>query len=226
MKGIILAGGKGNRLFPLTKVINKHLLPVGREPMIYNPIKKLIEAGIKEILIVTSTEHMGGIVNALGSRKQFGCEFTYKVQEESKGIADALRLAESFANNEKLVVILGDNVTTASIKPYVDSFRKQEKGAKVLLKKVNDPTRFGIEIDEKPNKPKSDYAVIGYYMYDKKVFDIIRKLKPSARGEYEITDVNNEYIKLKELTYDILEGDWTDAGTFESLNYANKLFFK
>jgi len=235
MKGIILAGGKGNRLFPLTKVINKHLLPVGREPMIYNPIKKLIEAGIKEILIVTSTEHMGGIVNALGSGKQFGCEFTYKVQEESKGIADALRLAESFANNEKLVVILGDNVTTASIKPYVDSFRKQEKGAKVLLKKVNDPTRFGIaaideqqiiEIDEKPNKPKSDYAVIGYYMYDKKVFDIIRKLKPSARGEYEITDVNNEYIKLKELTYDILEGDWTDAGTFESLNYANKLFFK
>ena len=233
MKGVILAGGKGTRLLPLTKVVNKHLLPVGKEPMIYNPIKKLAEAGIKDILIVTSTEHMGDIVNVLGSGKEYGCEFTYKVQEESKGIADALRLAESFADKDKIVVILGDNVTTASIKPYVDSFEKQEKGARVLLKEVSDPTRFGIaaideqqiiSIEEKPNEPKSNYAVIGYYMYDSKVFDIIRKIQPSARGEYEITDVNNEYIKLGELKYDVLKGDWTDTGTFESLNYANKLF--
>jgi len=235
MKGVILAGGKGLRLYPLTKVTNKHLLPVGREPMIYNPIKKLIDAGIKDILIVTGTEHMGSIINLLGSGKEFGCEFTYKVQEEAKGIADALRLAESFANKEKIVVILGDNLTNASIKPYVDSFRKQKKGAKVLLKDVSDPTRFGIvaidekqiiAIEEKPTNPKSNYAVIGYYMYDSKVFDIIKKLKPSARGEYEITDVNNEYIKLGELTYDVLEGDWTDAGTFESLGYANKIFLE
>jgi len=235
MKGIILAGGKGTRLFPLTKVINKHLLPIGKEPMIFNPIKKLVDAGVKEILVVTSTEHMGDIVNALGSGNEFGCEFTYRVQEEAGGIADALRLAESFANRQKIVVILGDNIITGSINPYVDSFRRQEKGAKVLLKKVSDPTRYGIAaiderqiigIEEKPDKPKSDYAVIGYYMYDSKVFDIIRNMKQSARGEYEITEVNNQYIKLGELTYDILEGDWTDAGTFESLNFANKLFFK
>ena len=233
MKGIILAGGKGKRLYPLTKVTNKHLLPVGKEPMIFNPIKKLIECDIKDILIVTSNEHMGDVVNLLGSGEEFGCEFTYKVQSESKGIADALKIAESFSNNEKIVVILRDNITTASIKPYVDSFSKMEKGAKVLLKKVNDPSRYGIaaldeqqviEIQEKPENPKSDFAVIGYYMYDSKVFDIIKKLQPSARGEYEITDVNNEYIKLGELTYDILNGEWTDAGTFESLNYANKIF--
>lgn len=233
MKGVILAGGKGERLYPLTKVTNKHLLPVGREPMIFNPIKKMIESGIKEILVVTSTQHMGDIVNMLGSGEDFGCEFTYKVQQESKGIADALRLAEGFANKEKIAVILGDNMTTSSIKPFVDSFRKMKEGAKVLVKKVSDPNRYGIAaldekqivgIEEKPNNPKSDYAVIGYYMYDSKVFDIIRSLKPSARGEYEITDVNNAYIKLGQLTYDILEGEWTDAGTFESLNYANKLF--
>jgi glucose-1-phosphate thymidylyltransferase len=235
IKGVILAGGKGTRLFPLTKTINKHLLPVGKEPMIYNPIKKLTEAGISEILVVTSTEHMGDIVNNLGSGKEFGCEFTYKVQETSFGIADALRLAESFADKRKIVVILGDNIATGSIKPYVDAFRKQENGAKVLLKEVGDPTRYGIaaidekqilSIEEKPNKPKSNYAVIGYYMFDSKVFDIIRKLKPSKRDEYEITDVNNAYIKLGELTYDILEGDWTDAGTFESWNYANKMLHK
>lgn len=235
MKGVILAGGKGLRLYPLTKVTNKHLLPVGKEPMIYNPIKKLVDAGIKEILIVTGTEHMGSIINLLGSGKEFGCEFTYKVQEEAKGIADALRLAESFAGKEKIVVILGDNITNASIKPYVDSFRKQEKGAKILLKNVSDPSRFGIaaideqqiiSIDEKPIIPKSNYAVIGYYMYDSKVFDIIRGIKPSDRGEYEITAINNEYIRLGELTYDILAGEWTDAGTFESLNYANKIFFE
>lgn len=235
MKGIVLAGGKGTRLLPLTKVINKHLLPVGREPMIYNPIRKLAEAGIKEILIVTSTEHMGDIVNCLGSGKEFGCQFTYKVQEESKGIADALRLAESFAGNDKIFVILGDNIATGSLRSYVESFEKQGDGARVLLKEVDDPARYGIaaidekqviEVVEKPNKPKSNYAVIGYYMYDSKVFDIIRDMRPSTRGEYEITDVNNAYIKLGELKYDILEGGWTDAGTFESWNYANKLLME
>jgi len=235
MKGIILAGGMGKRLYPLTKVTNKHLLPVGKEPMIFNPIKKLVETGIKDILIVTSTEHMGDIVRLLGSGKEFACDFTYKVQEKSLGIAHALSLAENFAQNERIVVILGDNITTASIKPYVENFKKQKKGARVLLKKVERPERFGIaaidehqiiEIEEKPNNPKSDYAVIGYYMYDEKVFDIIRKIKPSDRGEYEISSVNNEYIKRGELAYDILEGDWIDAGTFESYLAANKLLME
>lgn len=235
MRGIILAGGKGTRLYPLTKVTNKHLLPVGREPMIYNPMRKLVECGITNILVVTSTEHMGNIVNLLGSGKEFGCNFTYKVQEETLGIAHALSLTEDFSNGEKIFVILGDNITTGSLKKYADEFERQKSGAKVLLKKVNDPTRYGIaaidekqviSIEEKPKKPKTNYAVVGYYMYDSKVFDIIRKMKPSARGEYEITDVNNEYIRLGELTYNILEGDWTDAGTFESLLYANLIMLK
>ena len=232
MKGVILAGGKGLRLYPLTKVTNKHLLPVGKEPMILNPIKKLIESGIKDILIVTSTEHMGSIVNLLGSGAEYGCCFTYKVQEGALGIANALALAENFAQKDKIMVILGDNITTASLKPFVEKFEAQDKGALVLLKKVDDPSRYGvavidekhvIEIEEKPQSPKSDYAVIGYYMYDSKVFDVIRNLMPSARGEYEITDVNNAYIKLGELNYDVLNGDWTDAGTFESLHYASKM---
>lgn len=235
MKGVILAGGKGTRLYPLTKVTNKHLLPIGKEPMIYNPIRKMVEVGIKEILIVTSTEHLGDIVNLLGSGKEFNCDFTYKVQEEAKGIAHALSLAENFANGAKILVILGDNITTANLNPYVKKFEKQEKGAKVLLKKVGRPEGFGIaaidekqviNIEEKPEKPKSDYAVIGYYMYDNQVFDIIRNIKPSDRGEYEITSVNNEYINMDQLTYDILEGAWTDAGTFESYLYANAMMHK
>tara|TARA_Y100000310_G_C20638516_1_gene792546 strand:+ start:371 stop:1183 length:813 start_codon:yes stop_codon:yes gene_type:complete len=235
MKGIILAGGKGLRLYPLTKVTNKHLLPIGKEPMIFNPIRKLIEAGIKDILIVTSTEHMGSIVNLLGSGDELKVNFTYKVQESSKGIAHALSLAQNFVHDDKMVVILGDNITTGSIAPFIKKFEEQGKGAKVLLKKVEDPTRFGVaaideqqvlEIKEKPDKPKSNYAVIGYYMYDSKVFDIISKLKPSDRGEYEITDVNNEYIKMGELTYDFLEAEWTDAGTFNSLLYANNMMLK
>ena len=235
MKGVILAGGKGERLYPLTKATNKHLLPVGKEPMIFNPIKKLTEAGIKDILIVTSTEHMGDIVGLLGSGKEFGCDFTYKVQEKALGIAHALALAENFAKNERIVVILGDNITTTSIKPYIEKFKKQRKGAKVLLKKVGEPERFGIaaidehqviNIEEKPRDPKSNYAVIGYYMYDDQVFDIIRNIKPSDRGEYEITSVNNVYIKRNQLTYDILEGKWTDAGTFESYLYANELLME
>ncbi len=235
LKGVILAGGKGLRLYPLTKVTNKHLLPVGREPMICNPIRKLIEAGIHDILIITSTEQMGSIVNLLGSGSEFGCHFTYKVQEKAEGIAHALSLAEDFAGNHKIVVILGDNITTGSLKEHVEKFRRQEKGAQVLLKKVEDPQRYGvaaidehqvIEIEEKPHKPKSNYAVIGYYMYDPSVFEIIRNLSPSARGEYEITDVNNEFIKREQLTYNFLDGEWTDAGTFESLHHASRLLLQ
>lgn len=235
MKGVILAGGKGTRLYPLTKVTNKHLLPVGGEPMIFNPIKQLICAGITEILVVTSTEHMGDIVNLLGSGSEFDVDFTYKVQEEAGGIAHALRLAEGFASGEKIVVILGDNVAVRSIRPYVENFKKQETGARVLLKEVSEPSRFGIaalderkiiEIDEKPRAPKSHYAVIGYYMYDAKVFDFIRSQKASRRGELEITDVNNEYIKRSQMEYDILDGEWTDAGTLESLHLANELLRK
>ncbi|WP_010676906.1 sugar phosphate nucleotidyltransferase [Bacillus timonensis] len=235
MKGIILAGGKGTRLYPLTKVTNKHLLPVGKEPMIFNPIKQLISVGITEILIVTSTQHMGDVVNLLGSGKELGCSFTYKVQEEAGGIAQALALAENFAQGEKIVVILGDNISTTSIKPNVDRFINQKYGARILLKKVGDPERYGvaaidekkvIQIEEKPNIPKSDYAVIGYYMYDSQVFNFIREIKPSNRGELEISSVNNLYIENGQLEYDILEGSWTDAGTFESLKFANEIVLK
>lgn len=235
MKGVILAGGKGERLYPLTKVTNKHLLPVAKEPMIYNPIKQLVSCNIEDILIVTSTLHMGEIVNLLGSGEQFGVDFTYRVQEKAGGIAHALRLAEGFSHGEKIVVVLGDNIAVNSIKKYVDNFKKQKKGARVLIKNVDEPSRFGIvaldekkviEIEEKPDKPKTKFAVIGYYMYDEKVFDYIRNLKPSKRGELEITDVNNKYIKNKELEYDILEGEWTDAGTMDSFYYANRLLMK
>ena len=235
MKGIILAGGKGTRLFPLTKVTNKHLLPVGKEPMIFNPIHVMIDAGIRDILVVTSTEHMGHIVNQLGSGRDFGCEFTYRVQEEAKGIAHALALGENFAGKDRILVILGDNITTGSLKTHVTQFEQQEQGAKVLLKPVGDPERYGvaaideqhiISIEEKPDQPKSNYAVIGYYLYDSQVWDIIRKLAPSARGEYEITSVNNAYIERHQLTYGVLDADWTDAGTFESWEYANTIMFK
>ncbi len=235
MKGIILAGGKGTRLYPLTKVTNKHLLPVGKEPMIFHPIRQLVSAGISQILIVTSTDHMGDIVKVLGSGKEFGCEFTFKVQEEPKGIAHALSLAEDFAGVDKIVVFLGDNVFECSISPYVKNFEKQEKGARVLLKKVNDPERFGIaamdekhilEIEEKPQSPKTDYAVVGVYMYNSKVFEIIRTIKPSDRGEYEITSVNNVYIKDLELKYDVVKGRWVDSGTFESYFEANELLYQ
>ncbi len=234
MKGIILAGGKGTRLFPLTKVTNKHLLPVGIEPMIFNPIRQLLSAGITDILVVTSKEHMGDIVNLLGSGENMGCSFTFKVQESAKGIAHGLSLAEGFVNGGSMAVILGDNILTHSIKPHVDEFMEKKSGARVLLKKVGDPERFGvaaldeehkmiIEIEEKPKNPKSSYAVIGVYIYDYTVFDIIRILKPSDRGEFEISDVNNEYIKRSEMTYGVVKGEWTDAGTFESLHYANEI---
>ena len=232
MKGIILAGGTGSRLFPLTKVTNKHLLPVGREPMIFHPVRKLTEARIEEILIVTGVDHMGDVVNLLGSGKDFGCRFTYKVQDEAGGIAQALGLAENFAGKDPMCVILGDNIFQDSIAPYVKAFREQGRGARLLLKKVHDPQRYGVaevegskvvNIVEKPRKPKSDLAVVGIYFYDSDVFGVIRTLKPSGRGELEITDVNNHYLHAGTLQCDRLQGWWTDAGTFESLASANEL---
>lgn len=235
MKGIILAGGTGSRLYPLTKVTNKHLLPVGKYPMIYHSIYKLKEADINDILIVTGRDHMGDVVNLLGSGFEFGVTFSYKVQDQAGGIAQALGLAKNFAKDESMVVILGDNVFSDSLTEYVNNFKKQGTGAKVLLQQVQDPERYGVaeldgntitSIEEKPKSPKSPYAVTGVYMYDADVFDIISTLKPSGRGELEITDVNNAYIEKGMLTYDILSGWWTDAGTHDSLAYANELMNK
>jgi glucose-1-phosphate thymidylyltransferase len=236
MKGVILAGGTGTRLYPLTKVTNKHLLPVGKEPMIFNPIRQLLSTGITDILVVTGKDHMGEIVRLLGSGSDFDCNFTFRVQEKAGGIADALALAEVFANGDRIVVILGDNILTDSIRKHVEAFKKQSAGAKVLLKRVGDPERFGVaaldeqnkmimQIEEKPENPKSDYAVIGVYMYDSMVFDVIQKITPSKRGELEITSVNNWYVEHATMTYDIVNGDWTDAGTFESLMHANQMLF-
>jgi len=232
LKGVVLAGGTGSRLMPLTKVTNKHLLPVGHKPMIYYPIAKLTSVGIKEILIVTGVEYMGDVVSLLGSGREFDCRFTYKVQDEAGGIAEALGLAENFAHGQPIAVILGDNIFQASLKAYADNFTSQKAGARVLLKEVADAQRFGVaevsdgkvvNIEEKPEQPKSDYVITGIYFYDAGVFDIIRTLKPSGRGELEITDVNNAYIEKSQLAYDILDGWWTDAGTFASLNKANEL---
>lgn len=232
MKGIVLAGGTGSRMYPLTKVTNKHLLPVGRYPMIYHPISKLKEAGIQDIFIVTGKDHAGAIVNLLGSGYEMGLKFTYRIQDQAGGIAQALGLAEEFVGDSKCVVILGDNIFEDSISEYVKKFAEQKEGAKILLKQVEDPERYGVaelsgdkvvSIEEKPKKPKSDYSVTGIYMYDSDVFGIINTLKPSGRGELEITDVNNEYIQRGTLTSDKFEGWWTDAGTFESIAYANSL---
>ena len=232
MKGIILAGGKGTRLYPLTKVTNKHLLPVGREPMIFHPVRQLVGAGIRDILVITSTEHMGEIVRLLGSGKELGCGLTYRVQEDALGIADALALGEHFAGDGPVTVLLGDNIFTHSIQGFVARFLNQSAGARVLLKAVDDPSRYGvaaldekqvIEIEEKPASPKSPYAVVGAYCYDRQVWEIIRTLGISPRGEYEITAVNNFYIQLGRLEFDIVEGGWTDAGTFESLSEANTM---
>ena len=233
MKGIILAGGTGSRLFPLTKVTNKHLLPIGEKPMIYHPIEKLLEVGITEILIVTGTEHMGAVVTLLGSGKDFGCRFTYKVQDEAGGIAQALGLAENFAGGDSVVVILGDNVFENSLEKAVQNYN--ENGAQILLKQVHDPQRYGVaelegnkvlSIEEKPKNPKSNYAVTGIYFYDAKVFECIKTLKPSGRGELEITDVNNYYISLGEMVSSELDGWWTDAGTLDSYRHANQLVLK
>ncbi len=236
MKGVVLAGGLGTRMYPLTKVTNKHLLPVYSEPMIYYPIRTLVNAGIDEILIVTGGNSAGEFLRLLGNGKEFGLRHIhYTYQEGEGGIAAALSLAEFFADNGKIAVVLGDNIIEKNIRNAVEAFRKQGEGARILLKEVSDPQRFGVpvfegdrivRVEEKPAKPLSNYAVIGIYMYDRRVFEFIRSLKPSQRGELEITDVNNFYIREGKMEWDVLEGWWTDAGTFESLQYAGNMVAK
>lgn len=237
MKGIILAGGLGTRLMPCTKVTNKHLLPVYDKPMIYYPLQTLVNAGLEDIMIVTGDKSAGDFLRILGNGKEFGLkDISYAYQEGEGGIADALRLAEGFVDDDKMVVILGDNIIEKDILGAVKEFEKQDRGAKIFLKEVDNPERFGVaevkdgkvvKIMEKPKKPASRYAVVGIYMYDSDVFEIVKTLKPSARGELEITDVNNEYIKRGTMTYSILEGWWTDAATsFESLFRASNLVRK
>lgn len=233
VKGIILAGGLGKRLHPLTKITNKHLLPIYNRPMIHYPLKTLADAGIRDVLIVTGGNHAGEFLRLLGNGREFGLDdISYAYQEGEGGIADALSLARHFADREKLIVVLGDNILQDDIRKPVSAFREQKSGARILLKKVPDPQRFGVPeirdgrivgIEEKPKAPKSEYSVTGIYMYDAGVFDIVDKLEPSARNELEITDVNNAYIKRGDLYYDIIEGWWTDAGTFESLFRASDL---
>jgi len=230
LKGVILAGGTGSRLYPLTKVTNKHLLPVGNKPMIFHPIDKLREIGIEDILIVTGTEHIGDVVNLLGSGTEYQCRFTYKVQDQAGGIAQALGLAENFAGDDPIVVILGDNIFEDNLQSAADNYSGE--GAMILLKEVPDPQRYGVatlngdqvtHIEEKPEQPKTSYAVTGVYFYDRKVFEFIRTLKPSDRGELEITDVNNHYIATGQMKSAPLKGWWTDAGTPDSYRLANKL---
>jgi glucose-1-phosphate thymidylyltransferase len=233
MKGVILAGGTGSRLYPLTRVTNKHLLPVYDRPMIFYPIQTLVEGGIRDILLVTGGQSAGDFLRLLGNGKDFGLKhINYTYQEGEGGIADALRLAEYFVDEDPVCVVLGDNIIEGNIRKVCDTFRREPSGAHILLKQVSDPQRFGVpviegnkvvRIEEKPAQPASPYAVTGIYFYDSSVFDRIRTLKPSARGELEITDVNNSYIRDGTLRYSLLEGWWTDAGTFESLLRANKL---
>lgn len=233
MKGVVLAGGTGSRLFPLTKITNKHLLPIYDEPMIYFPIRTLVNAGIRDVLVVTGGRNAGDFLRLLANGKEFGLRsLNYAYQEGEGGIAEALSLAEHFADGGQICVILGDNIIEGSIAQAVEDFRKQERGAKVLLKQVQDAERFGVAeldgakivgIEEKPPRPKSNLAVTGIYLYDNSVFDKCRVLTPSRRGELEITDVNNAYIREGSMTYEMLRGWWTDAGTFESLLRATNL---
>ncbi len=236
MKGVILAGGLGSRLLPLTKVTNKHLLPVYHKPMIYYPIEALVEAGVTDLMVVTGGNSSGDFLRLIGNGRQFGLNHvSFAYQDGEGGIADALRLAGQFAAGEKIIVMLGDNIIGSSIRSSVQKFLKQESGARVILKRVKDPERFGVaelkgkkvvSIIEKPKQPKSSYAVTGIYMYDAQVFKIISSLKPSRRGELEITDVNNWYLKNSQLEFDMLSGFWSDAGTFESLQYSSELVRK
>ena len=233
MKGVVLAGGTGSRLFPLTKITNKHLLPIYDKPMIFYPIQTLVAAGIREILVVTGGRNSGDFLRLLANGREFGLKhLDYTYQEGEGGIADALGLAEHFADGDKICVILGDNIIEGTIRGAVEDFKKQERGAKILLKEVPDAERFGVAelrdghivgIEEKPKRPKSNYAVTGIYMYDGTVFEKVRELVPSGRGELEITDVNNAYIREGSMTYAYLEGWWTDAGTFDSLLRAANL---
>ncbi len=234
MKGIILVGGLGTRLHPMTKVTNKHLLPVAGFPMVYYPLHSLVEAGIRDIMIVTGGNNPGAFLELLHDGREFGLEhlyFTY--QANPAGIADALRYAEHFVGEDRCVVILGDNILAGSIRPYVEAFARQERGARILLREVPDPQRFGvpqfdadqriIRIIEKPQQPPSRYAVTGVYMYDQQLWEILPTLKLSARGQYEITDVNNAYVERGQLEYDILPFGWSDAGTPESLFRATEM---
>ena len=233
IKGVILCGGLGKRLEPLTRITNKHLLPVYNKPMVYYPIQTLVDAGIKDIMIVTGGNNAGDFLRLIGNGQEFGLRhINYTYQRGEGGIAEALSLTEHFVDRSKVVVILGDNLIGGSIKRYVDKFKLQDQGARVLVKKVNDPERFGvaqikngkiISIEEKPKTPKSNFVITGIYMYDEKVFDIVKTLKPSGRGEMEITDVNNAYLKAKQLYYDILGGWWTDCGLPETLYRAAAL---
>jgi len=233
MKGVVLAGGTGSRLNPLTRVTNKHLLPIYDKPMVYYPIQTLVNAGIEEILLVTGGKNAGDFLRLLGNGRDFGLKhLNYTYQEGEGGIAEALGLAEFFAAGEPICVILGDNIIEGNICQAVDSFKRQKNGAKILLKEVQDAQRFGVAeirgervlgIQEKPKAPKSNFAVVGIYLYDASVFEKIHRLKPSGRGELEITDVNNFYIQECTLSWNMLEGWWTDAGTFESLLRANTL---
>src|SRR6266480_3843895 len=233
MKGVVLAGGTGSRLYPLTRVTNKHLLPIYDKPMIFYPLQTLVEAGIQDILIVTGGNNAGDFLRLLRNGKEFGLkQLSFAYQEGEEGIADALRLAEHFTAGEKICVILGDNILENSIRTAREKFEQQKEGALILLKEVPDPERFGVpmfegnrivRIEEKPKVPASSYAVIGVYFYDATVFDRVRPLRPSGRGELEITDVNNSYLSEGELEYEIIEGGWTDAGTFESLWRATKM---
>jgi glucose-1-phosphate thymidylyltransferase len=236
VKGVVLAGGLGSRLRPLTAVTNKHLLPVYDQPMVYYPIQTLVNAGITDIMIVTGGNSAGDFLKLLGNGKAFGLKhLNYTYQEGEGGIAQALSLVEHFCGGDPVCVVLGDNIIEGNVAAAVRAYRHQGQGAKIILKKVTDPQRFGVpelngqdvvRIEEKPEFPKSDYAVIGIYMYDSDVFDIIRTLKPSGRGELEITDVNNAYIERGEMTWEELDGWWTDAGTFESLLHASNLVAK
>jgi glucose-1-phosphate thymidylyltransferase len=233
MKGIVLAGGTGSRLYPLTKITNKHLLPIYDRPMIFYPIQTLVDAGITEILLVTGGGSSGDFLGLLGNGKSFGLRHVdYTYQENDGGIADALSLAEHFADGSPVCVILGDNILQHSIKPIVQAFIRQERGARVVLKEVPDPCRFGVAeidgdrivgIEEKPQQPKSSYAVTGVYLYDETVFEKVSALVPSSRGELEITDVNNAYIREGRMSYSVLNGWWADAGTFDSLLCASTL---
>lgn len=236
IKGVILAGGKGTRLWPVTKVVSKHLLPIDNQPVIFYPITTLRNAGIKDILVVCGSEHTQQYVEVLGSGKEFGVNFSYAIQQEPGGIAQGLGLAKSFAEGNSVALILGDNIFGDDLSDAIKKFSKKEKGATVVLKEVHDPERFGVasfskdgaikNIVEKPKKPASNWAVTGFYLYDNRVFDVIKTLKPSARGEYEITDVNNFYVKEGTMDHFKLKKFWVDAGTFDSLYLANTLVRK
>ena len=232
VKGVVLAGGTGSRLYPLTKVVNKHLLPVGRYPMVYHPLMRLQETGITKVAVVTSPEHMGPLVSLLGSGSEFGLDLTFRVQEQAGGIAQALGLCKDFVGDSLSVVVLGDNILENTLISEVEAFRAQGQGARLLLKEVPDPEHYGVpgfedgrivEVLEKPLSPPSPYAVTGIYFYDPQVFDFIDTLSPSSRGEYEVSDLNTAYVRESLLTYGVLEGWWGDAGTIEGWHEANIL---